>query len=126
MIHLDTNLLIAMVKINDAHHATASRLATGSDTLFASSIAWMEFSSRPVQPAIAMALQGMLRGGIIPFDENSASLAGELFHLTGSKRRTRIDTMIAATAILTGAQLATANPQDFTPFLPHGLKLYPL
>ncbi len=48
----------------------------------------------------------------------------KLFHLTGSKRRTRLDTMIAATAILSGAELATTNPADFEPFVPHGLNLH--
>ncbi len=31
--------------------------------------------------------------------------------------------MIAATAILSGAELATANPEDFRPFVAHGLRL---
>jgi len=37
-----------------------------------------------------------------------------------------LDTMIAATAILAGAELATVDPEDFKVFLAHGLKLHPL
>ena len=46
-------------------------------------------------------------------------LAGQLYHLTGSKRRTRLDTMIAASAILAGTELATVNAADFAPFVPY-------
>ena len=65
----------------------------------------------------------MLQSGILPFEEATAALAGELFFRTGSKRRTRLDSMIAATAILAGAELATVNREDFEPFVPHGLML---
>lgn len=123
MIHLDTSILIAIVKVTDAHHVTARKLATRSRQFATTSVAWMAFHSRPVPSPFTLALRGLLSGGIIPFDEATATFAGELFHLTGSKPRTRMDTMIAATAILAGAELATANPADFRPFLAHGLKL---
>ncbi len=71
-------------------------------------------------------MRQILQGGIRPFDEAAAVLAGQLFFQTGSKRRNRLDTMIAATAILAGAELATVNPEDFAPFVPHGLKLLSL
>lgn len=64
----------------------------------------------PDTSTLREAMKKLLSGGIIPFEEAAASLAGELFHLTGSKRRTRLDTMIAASAILSGAELATSNP----------------
>jgi predicted nucleic acid-binding protein len=83
----------------------------------------MEFHSRPVDPTHTRALQRILSGGILPFDESTAALAGQLFFRTGSKRSTRMDTMIAATAIRAGAELATVNPEDFAPFVLHGLKL---
>ena len=38
-------------------------------------------------------------------------------------RLRRIDAMIAAAAIIAKAQLATANIEDFKPFLPLGLKM---
>ena len=36
----------------------------------------------------------------------------------------RLDTIIAATAIVAGAELATTNPADFQVFVPHGLQLH--
>jgi len=126
MIHLDANLLIAMVKPHDLHHAAARSVVTKDRSFFTSSVAWMEFHSRPVDATHTRALQRILSGGILPFDESTAALAGELFFRTGSNRRTRLDTMIAATAIHAGAELATVNPEDFEPFVPLGLKLLPI
>lgn len=124
MIHLDTNLLIAFTEPDDIHAAKAERLMEGGISLGTSACAWTEFKSRPVSIPREKILLRALPGGIVPFDESAASFAGELFYLTGSKRRTRLDTMIAATAILSGAELATVNPDDFEPFIPHGLKLH--
>jgi predicted nucleic acid-binding protein len=124
MVHLDTCLLIAFTKPNDPHAEMAERLVNASMPLGASACAWTEYKSRPTAIHWEKILHRALSGGIVPFDEAAASLAGELFHLTGSRRRTRLDTMIAATAILSGAELATTNPADFEPFVPHGLKLH--
>ena len=125
MIHHDTNLLIAFVKGTDVHHAAAVRSVADAGPLGSSSIAWMELHSKPVHPRDKAALEAILTAGILPFDEATALLAGRLFQLTGSQRRTRLDAMIAATAMLAGAALATADPEDFRPFVSHGLKLLP-
>lgn len=124
MVHLDTNLLVAFIRVADSHHRTALRVVAGIEPFATSAVAWTEFRSKPDDPTDVAAAEGLLSGGIIPFDEATASLAGELFYLTGSKRSTRLDTMIAASAILSGAELATTNPADFEPFVPHGLKLH--
>ena len=124
MIHLDTNLLIGAEDPTDPHHITSREVFAKPETFACSSVAWMELLSTPDTHPLREAMKELLSGGIIPFDEAAASLAGELFHLTGSKRRTRLDTMIAATAILSGAELATTNPADFEPFVPHGLNLH--
>jgi predicted nucleic acid-binding protein len=126
MILLDTNLLIGAEDRHDAHHATARKVLALSEPFACSSVAWMELHSRPRPPILRSAIVAILTGGILPFDEATAALAGQLYHRTGSKRRTRMDTMIAATAILAGAELATVNAEDFEPFVPHGLKLHPL
>lgn len=124
MIHLDANLLIALIKKFDVHHSTACRVIAGNGPFGCSSVAWMELHSKPVHPRDTAALKNLLNAGISPLDEACAALSGEIYHLTGSKRRTRLDTIIAATAILTGSELATVNAGDFAPFVPHGLKLH--
>jgi predicted nucleic acid-binding protein len=124
MVHLDTNLIVVLIRVADSHHKTALKVVAGTGPFAAAAVAWTEFRSKPDEPTDVAAAKGILSGGIIPFDEAAASLAGELFHLTGSKRRTRLDTMVAATAILSGAELATTNPADFEPFVAHGLKLH--
>ena len=125
MIHLDANILIAATNPDDLHAAVADRIMEATGPFGTSACAWTEYRSRPVDPIRDKVLRQMITGGILPFDEATAVLAGELYHLTGSKRRTRLDTMIAATAILAGAELATVDPDDFTVFLAHGLKLHP-
>jgi predicted nucleic acid-binding protein len=52
------------------------------------------------------------------------SAPGELFQKTRARRKNRLDTMIAAAAILAGAVLATVNQNDFERFRAFGLKLY--
>jgi len=124
MIHLDTNLLIGALDGSDGQHQFARQVLARPGPFFCSAVAWMEFQSHLLPPSLSEIAHGILTGGILPFDTAAANLAGQLFLATGSKRRTRLDTMIAATAILSGAELATANPDDFLPFVAHGLKLF--
>lgn len=126
MIHLDTNLLIAASRPGDAHAAVVGKILRSGAEFAVSSVVWMQFLSRPVEAVRRLALRKILAGGIVPFDEAAAVLAGELFQSSGSKRSTRMDTMIAAAALLSDAELATMNPEDFLPFQAFGLRIYPL
>jgi predicted nucleic acid-binding protein len=123
MIHADANLLIGISDTTDFHHAAARRLLSQTDPVAVSSIAWTEYQSRPLPAALSRGVRALLRGGIVPFDEPAAELAGRLFHEAGGRRRHRMDTLIAATAMLADAELATTNPADFSAFVPLGLKL---
>ena len=123
MIHLDTNVLIAMTDPANLHSPYAKFVQSIGDVLAVSACAWTEFLSKPVDPTTLKVMRQVLAGGVLPFDEATAALAGELYYRAGSRRRTRMDSMIAATAIRAGAELATTNRDDFAPFVPQGLKL---
>jgi predicted nucleic acid-binding protein len=126
MIHVDTNLLIASVDPSHKHASLWKPLIASGDAFAASAIAWTEFRSYPISYDQLHALERLLLGGIVPYERVQADLAGELFQNTNAKRKNRLDSMIAATAILSEAELATTNQSDFKSFVPFGLKLYRL
>lgn len=123
MIHLDTNLLIAASDPEDPHVPVFRKLLVATPILAVSAVAWTEYRSCLVDPVKERVLLQVLQGGIVSFDRIAAEFAGQLFYETKTHRRNRLDSMIAATAILAGAELATVDREDFRPFIPHGLKL---
>jgi predicted nucleic acid-binding protein len=124
VIHIDTNLLIASVDPSHEHARLWPPLMTTGESFAVSTIAWTEFRSYSISSNQLLALDQLLSGGIVPYERAHADLAGELFRMTRSKRKNRLDSMIAATAMLAGAELATVNKSDFDPFVSFGLKLY--
>ena len=84
---------------------------------------WYEFLCGPVASRHIQIVRGFLAGGVIVFEEVQAIEAARLFNAVGRTRRLRIDAMIAATAIVAGARLATSNAEDFKAFVPHGLTI---
>lgn len=126
MMHLDSNLLIALADASDPHRATALNLISGYPAAAVSSLAWWEFECGPVSIGGALLVRRLLAGGIIPFTDAHSHEAARLFNAAGRARRLKFDSLVAATAILAGAELATLNAADFAPFVPHGLKLLPL
>ncbi len=60
---------------------------------------------------------------ILPFTAAAAQESARLFNAVGRRRQLRAVAMIAATAIVAGARLATENADDFSPFVREGLRL---
>ena len=89
----------------------------------ASAIAWTEFLNGPVTPLEVRRAEAVLQSRIISFGQPEATLAAELFNRTGRRRGSKFDCLIAATAILAQAEVATIHQSDFKVFVPHGLKL---
>jgi predicted nucleic acid-binding protein len=58
-----------------------------------------------------------------PFTDEDAVLAAQLFNISGRRRGTFMDCMIAAVAVGIGASLATSNPEDFRRLEPAGLQI---
>jgi predicted nucleic acid-binding protein len=123
MIHLDTNYLIGLAVPGSSPAQNVDQwLATG-EPLAASALAWTEFLNGPVGADEIALVESVIEGNLIPIEKRTAVLAAQLFNQAGRRRGSRFDCLIAATAILANAELATENKNDFTPFVPFGLKL---
>lgn len=123
MIHLDTNYLIGLLVKGSPQAANVDGWLAAGETLAASAIAWTEFLNGPVTPLEVTQVEAVLGGRIVPFGQPEAVLAADLFNKTGRRRGSRFDCLIAATAVLAQAQVATTNQADFTPLQAHGLDL---
>lgn len=125
MIHLDTNALIALPLLAGQGHALAQRIAEG-EPVAASALAWFEYVCGPVEEAEQQLVRAAIGGRILTVDETVAERAATLFNHAGRKRSLRTDSLIAAAAILAGAELASFNSEDFAPFIAQGLSLLAL
>lgn len=123
MIHLDTNILIDIVTARSAQVALLREWLSEGKVLTASAVAWSEFLNGPHSHGQKDAVRAVLAGGIRPFDEDQAEIASRLFHITGRRRGSHADCMIAAAALAKREVVATRNVQDFKRFVPHGLML---
>lgn len=122
MICLDTNYLILGLVSGSRECEALIRWAQAGEQMITAMPAWYEFLCGPVTEAQVTAIRSFLHD-VIPFDEPQTRAAARLFNAAGRKRTLRVDAMIAATAIVADAQLATNNRADFGVFVPHGLKL---
>jgi predicted nucleic acid-binding protein len=123
MIHLDTNILIEIVTLGSPMaNRLAEWLKTG-EQLATSSIAWSEFLSGPVSENQIDGVRRVLVDQIVHFGVAEAAAAAHLFNQVGRRRSSRVDSFIAASAMLAGAPLLTKNLADFRIFEPFGLRL---
>ena len=123
MIHLDTNYLIGLAVAGSPEAQCVDQWLAAGESVAASALAWTEFLNGPVQPHEITLVESVIESQVVPFEKATAVLAAELFNKTGRRRGSRFDCLIAATAILSQAQVATVNESDFKTFVPYGLKL---
>jgi predicted nucleic acid-binding protein len=123
MIHLDTNYLIGLLVKGSSQAVEVDTWLAVGQPLAASAVAWTEFLNGPVTPLEVTRAEAVLQSRIVPFGRPEAVLAAELFNKTGRRRGSRFDCLVAATAIVAQAEVATVNKSDFQSFVPHGLKL---
>ena len=123
MIHLDTNYLIGLLVKGSPQALHVDGWLAAGQPLAAGAVAWTEFLNGPVSPLEVARTEAVIQSRIVPFGRPEAVLAAELFNKTGRRRGSRFDCLIAATAILAQAEIATVNQSDFNPFTPHGLTL---
>lgn len=123
MIHLDANyLILATVAGSPEEQRIRAWLGRGEE-LATSAIAWMEFVTGPVSPAVVAAMTEVIDDRVHPVERKEAELAARLFNAVGRKRALRYDCLIAAAAISAGAALATNNQSDYAQFTGQGLRL---
>jgi predicted nucleic acid-binding protein len=123
MICLDTNYLIRSLVVDSREAQEIKEWLSSEIPLAASSIVWYEFCYGPVGDREVDVVREVLTSGILPFDAYQATYSAQLYNAIGRIRRLRVDTMIAAAAISSKAELATSNVEDFETFCAHGLQL---
>lgn len=124
MICLDANYLIRGVAEDTPEAAQLVRWIQGGVELTTATVAWYEFLCGPLTTPQIQTMREFLSGEPLPFLVPQAREASRLFNAVKRARRLRVDAMIAATAILADATLATSNTADFQCFVPYGLKLW--
>ena len=122
MIHLDTSFLIRVFVAGSLEDKSLRRWLRTGETVRISSVAWAEFLCGPVSNAIAEDVAELF-GEPVPFEGMDATLAAQLYNLTGRRRGSMIDCMIAAIALRNAAALATGNAAGFRRFAQTGLQL---
>jgi predicted nucleic acid-binding protein len=122
VICLDTNYLILGLVAGSRESRELTTWIASGERLMVPTLVWFEFLCGPVTAAQITTMRAFLHE-LVPFDESHASTAAALFNAAARKRSTRVDAMIAATAIVAGAALATNNTDDFRAFQAGGLQL---
>lgn len=125
MIHLDANYLMLATVAGSPEDRRVRAWLTEGEMLATSAIAWMEFVTGPVSTEAVFAMALVVQGRIQAIQQAEAELAADLFNRSGRKRALRYDCLIAASAILDQALLATSNRTDFAVFAAHGLRVVP-
>ncbi|MBZ5497796.1 MAG: PIN domain-containing protein [Acidobacteriia bacterium] len=117
--HIDTDFLIFALSSAGRERRRLTQLAESEADLQMSAVAWYEFSRGPRTPEqLSVARSFFFDDGIIPFSEELASIAGDVFRSLGSPRRRAADVAIGVTAAAMAATLLTRNANDFAG-IPH-------
>lgn len=123
MILLDTNYLIRSLIAGTPEAERVDSWLDDAEPLCTAGVCWYEFHSGPVDDEAVSLIRGVLQERILPFTNETAVEAARLFNAAGRPRRLRVDAMIAATALLADARLATGNTEEFRLFAAEGLEL---
>ncbi|MES2659358.1 MAG: PIN domain-containing protein [Verrucomicrobiota bacterium] len=123
MIHLDTSFLVDLVTVGSPGGAKIQSWLHEGRSVTASAVAWSEFCNGPLSKAQKDAVFAVLDRKIAGFTWREAEEAARLFNLSGRRRGSHADCMIAATAIIAGAPLATFNLTDFQKLEAFGLMI---
>ena len=113
-VQLDTDFLIYALAENGWERDRLIVLADSDAEVQMSAVAWYEFCRGPRTPEqLAVARSLFFDDGIVPFSEELAARAADVFRSLGSPRRRTADVAIGVTAAELGAVLVTRNARDF-------------
>jgi len=113
-VHLDTDFLVFALSQTGPERQRLLELADSDTEIQISAVAWYEFSRGPrTAEQLAVARVLFTEDGVIPFSEELAEAAAEVFRRLGSPRRRAADVAIGVTAAEMGALLLTRNSRDF-------------
>jgi predicted nucleic acid-binding protein len=112
VIHCDTSFLIRASVAGTPEDAALREWLRARETLRVSAVAWAEYCCGPVSAAAREAYAELL-GDPVPFTAAMAQVAAEAYNAGGRRRGSFLDCMVAATAVVSDAALATVNARDF-------------
>lgn len=107
-IHLDTSFLIRALLPGTSESRRLEEWLGGRRALVISAMAWAEFLAGPLDDE-TLRIAGRLVGPAAAVTGVHAERAAQLFNVTGRRRGSLSDCLIAAVAIEGGAALATAD-----------------
>lgn len=114
IVHLDTDFLVYALASAGPERRWMTEIANSGWSIEISAITWYEFSRGPRVPEqLATARAFFAADGIVPFSEQYALTAAEVFRRLGSPRRRAADVCIGVTAMLRSATLISRNARDF-------------
>ena len=122
MIHLDTSFLIRALAMGSPEDRRLRGWIGEGQTLGMSTVAWTELLCGPLKRS-EMELATEIVVQRQDFTPEHAELAARFFNESGRRRGSLIDCMIAATALVADAPIATANAADFLRFKDFGLTM---
>jgi predicted nucleic acid-binding protein len=121
-IHLDTSFLIrALVPGSNEGKVLRGWLRAGRSVAI-STLVWGEFLCGPLEDGLEPIARRVARKHV-SLETTEATEAARLFNATGRRRGSFQDCIVAATAITSGAVLATGDVVDFGRFVVEGLRM---
>jgi len=121
-VHLDTSFLIRALVAGSPEFRKLRGWLGNRTPVAMSAFAWGEFLCGPLDDA-ARARARRVAYRHVPLGTEEAELAARLFNLGGRRWGSFPDCVIAATAMVSEAGLATSNTDDFDRLVEAGLEL---
>ena len=121
-VHLDASFLIRALAPDSAQALRLRGWGGEGRMLTMSAMAWGQVLCGPLETEDQALAERIIRE-VVPLGAEAAREAARLFNGTGRRRGSFPDCLIAATAILARAPLATTDREDFERFQPLGLQI---